>query len=289
MTVANVTGGKPATARDAKSVFSDRVSSMANRFMGELMDSEQAKRSAGRIALAIRAAMAYSPDVVTCSIESVGYCVAMCALTELMPGGPMPHVYLIPRRAKGAMELQWQISWRGMTELARRAGWRIRAITVDKDDVFTVRRGLHEDLVHEPDPDRSPTYETLRGVYVVATHPTEPAAWEWVPKALIERRRQVSQSRSGPWTEWAVEMAQKTAIRYALGRGLVPLDDAGRFAVSRDSDEVAAPLVAVTEETTQAQTPAIEAPPQTQVVEVSAGMDGLAQVLADESDKGVGD
>jgi phage RecT family recombinase len=234
--------------------------------------------------------MAYSPEIATCSPESVAYCVAMCALTELMPGGPLPTAYLIPRRAKGAMELQWQISWRGMTELARRAGWRIRAITVDKDDVFSVRRGLHEDLVHEPDPDRSPTYETLRGVYVVATHPTEPAAWEWVPKALIERRRQVSQSRSGPWTEWAVEMAQKTAIRYALGRGLVPLDDAGRFAVSRDSDEQATPLVAVSEETTQtpeAPQQAISAP--TQIVEVAAGMDGLAQVLADESDKGVGD
>src|SRR3990167_6862887 len=52
-----------------------------------------------------------------------------------------------------------------------------------------------------------------------------------MPKSLIEKRRAMSRSWNGngqkysPWHNWPVEMAIKTAMHYAIGRGWCVIDD----------------------------------------------------------------
>jgi hypothetical protein len=59
----------------------------------------------------------------------------------------------------------------------------------------------------------------------------------FVNRAEIEKRRMKSQMRdSGPWAEWYVEMAIKTALKYAAGRGVIAFDDSGLQALGNDSD-----------------------------------------------------
>ena len=60
---------------------------------------------------------------------------------------------------------------------------------------------------------------------------------------------------SCPWTEWPEEMALKTAIRYAISRGLAELDEMGQIAYDHDATQERGDEVIETEEA-----PAIAAP-----------------------------
>jgi branched-chain amino acid transport system permease protein len=94
--------------------FAATVEHLAADFLSRIADPEQVVKATGRLALAVRAAGVANPKVYECTPASVAQAVAMSALTGLMPGGPKPEVYLIPRSGK----LEWQISARGLQALA---------------------------------------------------------------------------------------------------------------------------------------------------------------------------
>lgn len=247
------------TAIAARS-FGGRVAKLAQSYLSEIATGDQARHAAGRLALALRHAAAVNERIYECDPASVAEAVAMSALTGLMPGGPVPDVHLIPRRIRGVQRLQWQISFRGLRRLVERAGYRLTAVPVGVADKFVLRRGLDRVLEHEPDIDNPPTtWDELRGVYVVAHDGQERLIdFEWMPKKLIETRRARSDAwqrgqsgGSSPWASWPVEMAIKTAILYAVRRGLVGLDDVGKVAMQADGEQDA-----IVDVETEAVTPA---------------------------------
>ena len=201
--------------------FRGLVEASAGSFLTNLLGSEEGARASARVGLAFAAAVraAKKPqDLYRCSPESVSSAVAMSALTDLMPGGAMPLVWLIPRGG----ELQWMPSHRGLTVLAQRCGYIVRAVPVSHADQLEIEMG---DVVkHVADPDSWPTsVSELRGVYVKITRMSDGASFgaPWLPSEAIAQRRK----QGGPvWNQWPVEMAQKTAIRWAMARGYVPIE-----------------------------------------------------------------
>lgn len=236
--------------------YGRKVESLASRELERVLGSEEGKKAAARVALAFRATGIANPAVYECDPASVAACVATSAMTSLMPGGPNPDCYLVPRRVKGNQQLNWMISHRGLIKLATRAGYTIKARAVYKDEVFEYEEGETLHVRHVPNLDRaeSPPWEDMRGVIVRCYRISDgkQIGVEYVNRGQIEKRRGQSDAylrgakpgadewaRSSPWFKWAEEMALKTAVKYAFSRGGIPIDDVlVREAISRDADDV---------------------------------------------------
>ena len=200
-----------------------RVQHMAGSMLVDLVGEERATEAAARVGMAFAAAhrAARNPrDIERCSPESIASAVAMSALTGLMPGGPMPSVWLVPRSG----ELQWMISHRGLTQLCRRAGYQLSTCVVGHHDYIVVEFG--EVTEHRAEIGSEPlTLDHIAGVIVSCRRLADGAILGryWLPGADIRKR--ANARGAGPvWKSWPLEMAQKTAIKWACARGLVPIE-----------------------------------------------------------------
>lgn len=218
-----------------------------------ILGTEEGKKKAAEFAVAFRAAAAGARDpsaLYGCSAESVAACIVNSILTGIMPSGSAPGVYLVP---KGG-HLGWWLNHRGYVELARRAGQIVQVRPLFKGDVYEREEDQNGiKLLYRPDTERDgseETYEKLLAVMVVVRS----ADGKLIDVARmsrreIERRRAKSmQATSGPWKEWALEMAMKTAIKFAAYRGMITFQaDAGvQHALSTEqpeSPEEVAPVV----------------------------------------------
>ena len=219
-----------------QAAFADKVSQLANAFLAQLVGPERVEQASGRLALAIRQAAASNPKLYDCSLQSVAECVAKSALTGLMPGGVKSLVWLIPRGNR----LEWQVSARGLQALAERQGWRsLTARPVHVDDHYEVVMGTEERIDHRPSGNWPESMDKLKAMYVKGTHASGLVVCADVPIGVIMARRAVGQS-GNVWTKWPVEMAQKTAVGWAIARGY--------FGSLEQSDEMAVALQAPAEE-----------------------------------------
>lgn len=216
-------------------IFRNTVEMKASDFLQTMVGTDAGQRASGRVALAFRQAAQANSRLYACEPASVAQAVALSAITGLMPGGPLPDVYLLPR----GNQLQWQVSHRGFAKLAARNGVRLRAKAVFDTDNFSVQEGTEPQLVHVPDLDAEQSWETLTAVYVVAHYQDGQKDFVVIRKADIEKRRANSDawkrnSKKSPWGQWPIEMALKTGLRYAIARGIVPLDDDASAAYMHD-------------------------------------------------------
>lgn len=205
--------------------FREGIQADAERYLVAMLGTTAGRAAGARVAMAFSAAArsAKKPETLyDCSRASIVACIAMSALTGLMPGGPNPSVYLVP---KGG-ELQWWLTHRGISALALRAGWQVIAIPVHKDDEVEVQFG--EVVRHEPDPDKwADSLDDLRGCYVTIRRLSDGVSLgrPWMPIVAIKKRAKKAQSQD-VWREWAVEQAQKTVIKWAMARGYLPIESA---------------------------------------------------------------
>ena len=80
--------------------FRNVVESKANDFLQSMVGTENGAAAAGRVALAFRQAAQTNDRLYSCEPASVAQAVALSAMTGLMPGGPLPDVYLLPAWAE---------------------------------------------------------------------------------------------------------------------------------------------------------------------------------------------
>jgi recombinational DNA repair protein RecT len=229
--------------------------SIATSLMSDWLGSERAKEAAGRLAAALSAARSSSKnpaDFDSCTPESIGRVIALCALTNIMPStGAGALAYVIPRKVGGVHQLNYQLSHRGINALANRAGMHMIAIPVGYSD------SLRSDpdgscVIESQEIDNPPTsIEDLRGVLLVVKNLTSGQVIHsgFVAKKLILERRETSEGwkyaekpgkeyakETDPWHKWPVEQAQKTAMHYAVGRGWCVIDDTeSSIALSQDT------------------------------------------------------
>lgn len=173
-----------------------------------------------------------NPRLQGCTRTSLLGAVLTAAQLGLEPGA-LQQVYLIPRRIKGRDEVQFQLGYRGMIELALRGGRTIAvaAEVVHEADEFEYRLGTDPYLDHVP-------ALTERGnaiaAYAVAHLKEGGRPFVVLNIDQIQKRRGRSQSGdSGPWaTDWDA-MARKSAVR-----ALAPyLPQTPEFATALTADE----------------------------------------------------
>ncbi len=253
-----------------KAAISDDV----RRAVSSILTGDRAKDVAGRVLIALEQARTTTPTITQCTPDSVKRALALMILTDTRPGGAAPKLYLIPKRNKDSLELQAWFTHRALIDFANRAGWMVSTALVSTNDSLIVENGEVQHSV--TDPDNPPTkYEDLRGVVVYAWPKGDKSSKvsRYVPKATIDARRAVSDSAKkgfSPWNTWPIEMAEKTAIKYAVGRGLFPIDDAADYA-GDVGEPTAGPFIPTSAE------------PQPQAARIApstgSGLDGLAAVV----------
>ena len=200
-----------------------RVQRMAGSMLLDMVGEDRAREASARVAMAFAAAhrAARNPrDIERCSPESIASAVALSALTGLMPGGAMPSVWLVPR----AGDLQWMISHRGLMTLCRRAGYQLAAVPVGQSDHIVIEYG--EVVEHRAAVGEEPTgLDDLAGVIVSCRRLADGAILGryWMSGADVRKRAKAR--GAGPvWRSWPLEMATKTAIKWACARGFVPIE-----------------------------------------------------------------
>jgi len=216
--------------------FRHRVMAMARSLLTDWVGEQRAMEATGRIASALAAAAASArdpADIYACTPQSIAAAIATAALTGILPGtGSAALAYLVPQRPRAGEppQLQLLISHRGLNALARRCGQTMIALPIgERDRLRTAASGEVE--VEYRDIDHPPTtLEQLRGVIVVVKEIASGAVLcsGWVPRSLIEARKQISRSATSqysPWVQWPIEMAMKTAMHYAISRGWCVIDD----------------------------------------------------------------
>lgn len=224
--------------------FRMQAMQIANTMMSDWLGTDRAKEAAGRLSVALSAARASSKnpaDFDSCTPESVGRVIALCSLTNIMPGtGAGALAYVIPRKVGNVQQLNYQLSHRGINALANRAGMHMIAIPVGYGDEIRVDPDGSCVIVSQ-DFDNPPTsIEDLRGVVLVVKSLTTGQVIHsgFVARKLILDRRETSDGwkyaekpgkeyakETDPWHRWPVEQAQKTAMHYAVGRGWCVIDD----------------------------------------------------------------
>lgn len=238
MSDTSLTTTKPATPAQA---FGRTVAALAEQGLVDMFGSENGKAAAARVAIAFRAAAsaAKNPDdLYRCNPASVASCMALSAMTQIMPGGPNPGCYLIP---KGGV-LGWWISSRGIKTLARRAGQVVATFPYFTFDTVEVNEFEQTMRLEKGAGDRD-DYSKLVGIVVLVRDLNTGAklAMRDVTKAQIEKRRAKSmQPNGGPWKDWPMEMAEKTAVKFAAARGEIVFDDVGNTTMSRDAEVIEA-------------------------------------------------
>ena len=243
-----------AKAREAAKAYRAMVETSVSREIAVMLEHNPAALAAAksRIAIAFRDASQANPQLLTCTAASVVRAVLMSVVTGLAPGGVNPTCYLTSRYNKkaGGNEVQWTASHRGLVQLAHRAGYGVRAVSVHSEDDFDLDLSAIRPPPHRPGAVRE--WDNLMGCYVIVFRLDTglQIGWEWIDRAQIEARRANSDAwqrgqkpgaadweRSSPWYKWPVEMALKTAIRYAAARGILPTDDALGRAMEADADD----------------------------------------------------
>jgi recombination protein RecT len=137
----------------------------------------------------------------------------------LEPNTPLGQAYLIPYSNKGTMEVQFQIGYKGLIDLAYRSGEveLVQAHIVYENDEFVCEYGLEPKLVHKPaDKDRG------EAVKVYAMFKTKSGGYGFDVMSMDDVRRhaekysQAYKSGFSPWKSNFEEMAKKTVLKRVL-------------------------------------------------------------------------
>lgn len=192
-----------------------------------------------------------TPQLFSCTQESLLGALMLCAQLGLEPGGPLQQAYLIPRKNKGRLEVNFQVGYRGLIDLARRSG-EIRSIEareVCANDDFEYEYGLEEKLRHRPaDGDRG----QLVGAYCLARFRDGGHYFVFVSDETIrnqhEARAQKGQNpERSPWATDRAAMYRKTAV--VVAAPYLPRSTMLATAIAQDGtvhDEVAEDLADMT-------------------------------------------
>lgn len=199
---------------------------------GEIQKVAAGSLTPDRLFRIVLSAIAKTPALQDCTVESIYGCVHQSAQLGLELGNVLGHAYMVPYRdnKKDVTVAQFIPGWRGLVFLAVTSGAAksIEAHVVRENDEFELVYGSEPRLHHRPALSGTPSKAI--GAYALAKLPDGERLWIWMSTAEIEAVRARSKAaQSGPWvTDWD-EMASKTTIRRLVKR--LPLSEKGRDAV----------------------------------------------------------
>ena len=100
----------------------------------------------------VLSALSSNPKLAVCTPQSFLGAMMTAAQLGLEPNTPLGQAYLIPYKNKGTDEVQFQIGYKGLLDLAYRSGQvsTVQAHTVYENDQFDYQYGLDPKLEHVP-------------------------------------------------------------------------------------------------------------------------------------------
>ena len=167
----------------------------------------------------VLSALSTNPKLGACTPKS--FLGAMMTAAQLggEPNTPLGQAYLIPYRNHGTDEVQFQLGYKGMLDLAYRSGdvSTVQAHTVCENDRFEYALGLDPKLEHVP-------ARTNRGnpiyYYAVIRMKDGGFCFSVMSKEEVEAHaKKYSQAYSSSYSPWKTnfdEMAKKTVLKKAL-------------------------------------------------------------------------
>ena len=164
-------------------------------------------------------ALSNNPKLQECSPQSFLGAMMQAAQLGVEPNTPLGQAYLIPFRNKGNMEVQFQLGYRGLIDLAYRSGeiTSISAHEVCENDEFEYELGLDEKMRHKPAlKDRGEVilyyavFRTKSGGSGFAVMSVEDV------KKHMQKFSQAARGGFSPWSKNFDEMAKKTVIKKVL-------------------------------------------------------------------------
>lgn len=185
--------------------------------IGPQLDAALAKKmDPARFARVVLTEVRKTPQLMACDPRTLLGAVLTAAQLGLEPG-PLQLAYLIPRKNKGNWEVQFQLGYRGMIELALRGGrtGSVDAHVVREGDEFAFEYGTNQQLRHVPLLRQVEDEDTPRAVavYAVAKLASGGAPFTVLDIRTVERRRARGAKDSPAWRNDWDSMARKTAVR----------------------------------------------------------------------------
>ena len=172
-----------------------------------------------RFSRIVLTALSTTPKLAQCTPASFMGAMMSAAQLGLEPNTPLGQAYLIPYKNKGVDEVQFQIGYKGLIDLAYRSGEvsTLYSQVVYENDQFKCEFGLNPDLVHIPaDGDRG------EPVKVYAVLKTKSGGFNFEVMSMDEVRAHAKKyskaysSSFSPWTTNFESMAKKTVLKKVL-------------------------------------------------------------------------
>lgn len=182
-----------------------------------------------------------TPKLAECDMSSFLSCCLRCASLGLEPSAVdgLGNAYILPYKDKsGKMLAQFQLGKNGMLDLVRRSGLvsTIRTQCVydgDDFDYYEDECGLH--FHYRPNLEAPHGEGNLKLVYLSAHMKDGASVFLAMSKNEVDAIKARSKAQSfGPWKTDYEAMAEKTVIRRAFNRGLLPRSVEVAKAVSQD-------------------------------------------------------
>lgn len=213
--MANTIQTKVATVSTEKKSMQQYIKSME----GEIKKALPSVITPERFTRMVLSALSTNQKLAACTPQSFLGAMMSAAQLGLEPNTPLGQAYLIPFKNRGVDEVQFQIGYKGLIDLAYRSGEVeiVQSQIVYENDTFECEYGLEPKLIHKPaDKDRG---EPIR-VYAMFKTKSGGYGFEVMSmddvKKHAEKYSQAYKSGFSPWKTNFEEMAKKTVLKKVL-------------------------------------------------------------------------
>lgn len=195
------------------------ISDMIKALMPEIRKALPSVITPERFTRIALSALNNTPALQQCTPMSFLAALMNAASLGLEPNTPLGQAYLIPYKNKGQLEVQFQVGYKGLIDLAYRNGQMqtIQAQAVYENDIFEYEYGLEPKLIHRPAySDRGEVvyfygiFRTVNGGFGFSV--MSKADMDVYAKTYSK----AFDSSYSPWKTNYEEMAKKTVIKQAL-------------------------------------------------------------------------
>lgn len=206
-------------AKEVKLTKNMSIPDMVKAMLPEIKKALPSVMTPERFTRIVLSALNNTPQLQMCTPMSFIAALLNAAQLGLEPNTPLGQAYLIPYKNKGTIEVQFQIGYKGLIELAYRTGQiqMIQAQEVYENDYFEYEFGLEPRLTHRPAySDKGELvyfysiFRTINGGYGFAVMSKADM------DAFARTYSKAFESDFSPWKTNYVEMAKKTVLKKAL-------------------------------------------------------------------------
>lgn len=203
------------TANTEKKTMQQYIAAM----QGEIKKALPSVITPERFTRMVLSAISVTPKLASCTPKSFLGAMMNAAQLGLEPNTPLGQAYLIPYSNHGTDEVQFQIGYKGLIDLAYRSGEVevVQAQIVYENDEFECEYGLNPKLIHKPaDSDRG------EAIKVYAMFKTKSGGYGFEVMSMDDVRKHAQKyskaysSSYSPWKTNFEEMAKKTVLKRAL-------------------------------------------------------------------------